>query len=176
MSLDLKLIEKAKAYAIGIHTKRNQLYGKKPYSFHLQGVVDNVYKYIEYIDPEYRTAVIMAAWCHDTLEDTGESFNDVMKVIGMRAAGIVFNVTDEQGLDRLEKQLKTMPKLMRDDLAIFVKICDRLSNSSHSKHDKPSMYNKYKKEHILFKYVLDRKDMYTDMWDELENIFNEETK
>jgi len=176
MSLDLALIQKAKEYAIGIHTKRNQKYGNKPYDFHLQGVVDYVYKYLDYIDPTYHTAVICAAWCHDVLEDTGESFNDVKDVIGYFAAKIVFNVTDENGLDRLEKQLKTLPKIMRCEFSTYTKMCDRLSNGNHSKNNKHSMFNKYKKEHILFKYVLDRKNMYKDMWDELENIFNEKTK
>jgi len=168
------LVDIAKEYAISKHKEKNNLYGDLPYEIHLQNVVNTALNYIELVDERYRDSVVAACWCHDILEDTDQSFNDIKEKLGYHVADLVFIVTDELGRNRIERALQTYLKIMRSNLGTFIKLCDRISNASTSKNNKHPMFNKYKKEHILFKYALYKKGIYEEMWNELEKIFNEE--
>ncbi len=59
-----KMINKAKLFALEKHA--GQMYGNKPYEYHLQGVVDNLTSRDE--------EVIAIAWLHDIMEDTTVGF------------------------------------------------------------------------------------------------------
>lgn len=111
-----------------------------------------------------------AIWCHDLAEDCRENYNDLRKVIGDRAARVVMNVTNEIGDDRMERSLKTYPKIMRDALAIYVKCCDRYANTQFSKDSGSGMYEKYRKEYVMFRYVLKKDGMYPELWEALDKL------
>jgi hypothetical protein len=152
------------------HKRVNQTYDGLPYHVHLQDVVKFAKKYIHLIPMEYRRDVIVASWGHDLMEDTGLSYNDVVKKLGKRAADIIYAVSNEKGHDRNERANdKYYQGIREDELALFVKLCDRLSNLTQSKKEGHGMYKRYMKELPHFKEEL-YNGKYQEMWDELENI------
>jgi (p)ppGpp synthase/HD superfamily hydrolase len=152
------------------HRRVNQTYGGLPYHVHLENVVKFVKKYINLIPEQYHRDVILAAWGHDLIEDTGLTFNNIVKVLGRRVANIIYAVSNEKGHDRDERANdKYYSGIINDDLALFVKLCDRLSNLTQSKKDGHGMYKKYMQELPHFKEKL-YNGMYQKMWDELEDI------
>lgn len=173
----MNLLKTAEEYAVATHKKVGQTYGNDPYDFHLRAVVEVAKRYLHlYIDPKYHDEVLAACWCHDIMEDTGESYNDVAKMLGCNVADYVITVTDEIGKNRKEKALRTYLKIMNSYQGTFIKLCDRIANSTNSKNNKHSMFNKYKKEHTLFEYALKKNGEFIEMWDCLNKLFNEETK
>lgn len=163
----------AKYWAIRCHAAANHIYGDHlPYSYHLQMAATFAKKYLDIIPEEDRVAVISAAWCHDTIEDARQTYNDVKKVIGEKAADIVYAVTNEKGKTREERandkyynEMKLVPN------AVFVKLCDRLANATYSRETNSSMINKYRKEQPHFEEML-YDERYKDMFDELNEILN----
>ncbi len=159
----------ALAYASGIHRAHNCLYDGQPYSVHLEHVWDiaNQYAYLCQIPGEEQPHVFAAAACHDLIEDTTTSYNDLVKEIGVKAADIVYNVSNELGKNRQERALKTYPKIASCSLSTFVKLCDRLANIRYSSRSGSSMFEKYKKEHRQFKEQLEKQEHFK-LWLEIE--------
>jgi (p)ppGpp synthase/HD superfamily hydrolase len=91
-----------------------------------------------------------------------------------RIASIVLAVSNERGWDKKEILFKTLPKIWKDYLAIFVKLCDRIANTTNSKngYDKLSsvLYKRYKHEYPVFRYALKNNDQYFEMWEELDRL------
>ena len=162
-------IIKAHIYALEKH--KSQKYGDKvPYSLHLTYVVEMANKFLHYVPEEFKEAVIIACWLHDSLEDAGISYNDIVKLFGKTIADIVYSVTNELGHDRTEKAALTLPKTAKNRLGVFVKLCDKMTNTLYSKLQQSSMHIKYTKEHEAFKEALYKKGEYEDMWIALEEI------
>ena len=154
------------------HKRVNQLYDGLPYSVHLIEVIKFVNKYIHLIPESYRYIVILAAWGHDLIEDTGLTFNDVKKELGEDVAELIFILSNEKGKNRSERANdKYYEGIRNNPLANFIKICDRLANMNYSYIYGGTMINKYKKELPHFKSSI-YNDMYDEMWNELENIEN----
>ena len=118
--------------------------------------------------------VIAAAWAHDLIEDAQVSYNDVKINIGQEAADIAYDVTDELGKNRRERSLMTLPKIAKNPLAIYVKLADRISNTTYSKENGTPMYKMYKKEYPFFRASLKLKrgygDKYPEMWAWLDKL------
>lgn len=155
----------------------NKTYGYNvPYSVHLIHVVSVVQKFLHLIPPKHREAVIVAAWLHDVGEDAGISFNKIKKRFGEDVANIVYCVTNELGRNRSEKAIKTYPKTAENRLAVFVKLADRIANTSHSKmtyHPKENtMYETYVKEFDYFYEILHNPGEYEEMWTYLESFID----
>ncbi len=167
--MSMNISERAKAYAEKCHRETNHLYDGKPYTHHLEMVVD-VAEYFSYlIAPEHYHEVIAACWCHDVIEDTRQTYNDVKKELNETVANIAYALTNEKGRTRKERAnsdyyygIKATP------YAVFVKVCDRIANTKYSKVSGSSMLKKYQQEHndfvdslydakydILFKELLD---------------------
>lgn len=141
-------IEAAKEYAFACHKAVNQTYDYKPYSFHLEMVVDYAIKYIWLMEPNMALDVICACYCHDLIEDARCTYNDVKAATNETVAELVYAVTNEKGKNRKER---ASAKYYADmiacgDEAVFVKLCDRLANISYSVSIKSDMVNAYKKE------------------------------
>lgn len=166
-------LEEIKNLAINKHNQPSdcQRYGNAPYSKHLEDVVNVKKQYQYYLKIEDSDDVEMACWLHDTIEDTDITIDVVENVSNKRVASIVFKVTNERGENRKVKNFKTYPKIWDDDLAIFVKLCDRIANTRNSKESGHSMFDKYKKEYPIFKYALKVRNLYSDMWQELDNLY-----
>lgn len=167
-----KLIEKSKEYSFKKHNLPSdcQRYGAEPYSIHLESVVDNIEKYLYLIDGDCHIDVVSAGYLHDSIEDTDTSPRKLVEIFNERIADIVFRVTNERGFDRKEKNFKTYPKIWVSDLAIFVKMCDRISNTKNSKSTGHGMYKVYKEEYPIFRYALKVRGLYKEMWNELDKL------
>ena len=75
------------------------------------------------------TAVLAAAFLHDTVEDTETTFAELTGQFGARISGIVAEVTDDKSLpkaDRKERQVEHAPHLSRE--ARLVKLADKICN------------------------------------------------
>ena len=68
---------------------------------------------------------IQAAWLHDTIEDTGATYDDIAEKFGKRVADIVSEVTNKPHLKKSEKEAYMSNKLehLSDD-SLLVKLCD----------------------------------------------------
>jgi len=187
MREQLGLIERAKAFAIGLHNKCGQTYNGGPYEFHLQMVVDRVRKNIKYvhahpffgknvdidrntgslISVNYAEAVEAAAWCHDIVEDCGITKNDLIEATSQLVADIVFGVSDDLEIDRIGRRLLTLARTRRNALCVFVKTCDLTSNTSFSKESGSGMYKKYKREYPTVRLALKKADAKAEDWPEI---------
>lgn len=168
------IVYTARAFATTAHDDAGTSYAGDSYSKHLKLVVKVASEYILSLPIQgHSDEVIAACWCHDLIEDAHLSYNDVQAIIGTFAADIVIDVTDEIGKNRKEKALKTYVKIRKSTFATFVKLCDRIANSEHSKHDSPDMFKMYKKEYVIFKYALKQGHTFGRMWERLDKCYNE---
>jgi (p)ppGpp synthase/HD superfamily hydrolase len=147
--------------------------GDKPYTFHLRTVADTVLKWGTLYLPYGASleAVVIAAWLHDYLEDCikVEGWDAARKMLveefGEEVAEICWCVTDEPGKNRKERHLATYPKIRSNQLAVFLKLCDRVSNVGAG--GKTAMYLK---EHAEFKMALYREGEFEPLWQHLEAL------
>ena len=170
------IVEKVKKYSFKKHDLPSecQRYGNNPYSIHLNNVVIVIKRYLYLLDKDVHDDVVASGWGHDLIEDTDTSPRNLVEIFNERIADIVFRVTNERGFDRKEKNFKTYPKIWVNDLAIFVKLCDRISNTDNSKKTGHRMYAVYKDEYPVFRYALKVRSLYQDMWEELDKLYDYE--
>jgi (p)ppGpp synthase/HD superfamily hydrolase len=116
-----RLLErKAENYAIKKHAL--QMYGEKPYSYHLKAVVGMVKTRMKG-DPMLSTYVAVA-WLHDVLEDTPTTFEELEREFGLAIAYSVLKLTkvEDVGYEFY------MQDIIDHAIARQVKICDTMSN------------------------------------------------
>jgi len=172
------LLEKAKEYAFNKHDlpSESQRYGNAPYSKHINDVLNKATEYIYYINENDKEDVLSACALHDTIEDTDTSPAKLSTTFNNRIADLVLRVSNERGWSRKEKNFKTYPKIWQSDLAIFIKLCDRISNTFNSKNSDDEkgkrMYKLYVEEYPIFRYALKIKNLYSNMWNELDELNN----
>lgn len=164
-------------YAFRLHASVNHKYDNKPYSVHLNGVVDVVKRYLYLIPEKYHFVVICAAYLHDTIEDCRVTYNDILKITNKMIANIVYAVSNEKGKSRKERaNVKYYTDIKDTEFATFIKLADRIANIEYSKKTKSRMYDVYLKENEHFinsLYVVNTE--YQDMFDYLKS-FNEKTE
>lgn len=162
------ITEISKRYAIKCHKSTNHKYGKHPYKYHLKMSVDFGMKYLYLIDNTFKDIVISALWCHDTIEDTRQTFNNVRVATNTSIAELVYAVTNEKGKNRKERANKKYYEGIKNTkYATFIKLCDRLANIKHSKDTNSKMIEAYRKENDYFTLML-YDEKYKDMFDEIE--------
>lgn len=184
-------------WCIEQHRETNHYYDRYlPYEFHLRMVVqayqdfkhllpkelltreDSVYhNSFETVD-ETHSAIELACWGHDLIEDTRVSYNDVRQRLGFNAAEIIFAVSNEKGKNRKERANDKYYEGIRNTPgAVFVKLCDRIANVQYSKMTKSRMFEMYKKENQEFISQLGRMEpaqqAYEPMFKYLNNLFND---
>lgn len=130
----------------------NQFYDEHPYSFHL-AMTAGVAK-----DHDLSLEVIIACWLHDTIEDCRVSFHELKELFGDAVAELVYCVTDELGRNRKERKAKTYPKILANEKALQLKLCDRIANFSHALTTKSRHLEMYRKEYPEFRAALYSKD------------------
>ena len=135
-------LERAMMVAGLAHT--NQTYDMYPYTYHIKSVIEIAQEL------GYDHTIQVACALHDAIEDDGVSYNDIKRGFGEEVAEIVFAVTDELGRNRVERKMKTYPKIKANWKATVVKICDRIANASHSKEYSPKKFTMYQDEHEDF--------------------------
>jgi (p)ppGpp synthase/HD superfamily hydrolase len=165
-----KLITTAKEYAIKCHKDTNHIYDKWPYEYHLRRVYDYAIKYIHLIPEKDKDLVLASCWTHDLIEDCRQTYNDIKEKCGEKIADITYALTNEKGKTRYERANEKYYEGIRSTpRAVFVKICDRLSNVSYSKLNNSSMLKVYKKQHNHFTREL-YCEYFDDMFKELEEL------
>ena len=139
-----KVIGQIKASAHQLHEHVNQTYDKvHPYGFHLDMVVQSVYRYGYEVCASERDVLplFFGTYFHDSIEDARLTYNDVKKSAqrwmdedqAYMAAEIVYALTNDKGRTRAERAGERYYQGIRETpYAPFVKLADRLANISYS--------------------------------------------
>lgn len=163
------MIDQARKYAIKCHRDASHLYDGLPYWNHLYAVVGVAERFGHLIPQESWETVISSCWCHDVIEDTRQTYNDVKAATNEQVAEIVYALTNEKGKNRKERAnakyyfgIKTTP------FATFVKMCDRIANVEYSIQTGSRMYEVYQKEREFAATLYDRH--YLEMFEHLQDL------
>ena len=116
----------------------DQMYGDKPYSYHLLQVLDKV--------QEESLVVRLTAILHDVLEDTDATYLEVAQAFGFDVAVAVLLLTKTGGMsyDDYIERIRSNP------VALIVKIADTLCNLTQShKEGNLKRIRKYSKQMYL---------------------------
>jgi (p)ppGpp synthase/HD superfamily hydrolase len=152
-----------KEFALAQHRAVNQKYdGYLPYEFHLTLVAKTAEDFLAKLirggmDIGSREAniILNAAWCHDVLEDTHTTYNNLVEAIGEESADIVYAVTNEKGKTRAERANdKYYEGIRNTEYAVFVKLCDRIANVTYGKLFGGGLYSMYQREQEKFEEKL----------------------
>jgi len=165
------------AFAIEAHHNTCHTYDGKPYSLHLAMVAYYAQKYIHLIPERLHADIIAACWLHDTIEDTRNTYDNIINISNKFIADIVYSVTNKKGRTRSERADDEYYKdIVNTPFASFVKLCDRLANVKYSVETNSRMLNVYRKENenFLKKLIIEPNDkIYADMISELHNLLYE---
>lgn len=163
----MNVVESAILLALEAH--KGQRYGDSPYSKHLSDVAKVLLQFGILTE-----TVCAAAWLHDTLEDTDLTREQIEASCGARVAEIVWRVTDEPGVSRKERKVKTLPKIAADPEAIIVKLADRIANVAESQSNNPGLLAMYRREYPGFAAALREKSPVAakPMWAWLDAALN----
>jgi len=160
----MNTLYKAQRFAREAH--KGQKYGKHRYTYHLSKVCHEVEFFA------FPRKLMVAAWLHDTLEDTKTTKKDLEKSFGKDITDLVWAVTDEPGKNRKERMQKTLPKIKKAGFfAIALKLCDRIANVKASiRGINPKKLAMYKKEYPVFRQYLYEPTMIPAMWKTLDDL------
>jgi ribosomal protein S18 acetylase RimI-like enzyme len=148
-------VEAARAYATACHAAVNQRYDDQPYSFHLGMVADMARTFQELLPSEQREVAVAGAWVHDVIEDARQTYNDVVKAVGVEVAEVAYALTNEKGRTRGERANDRYYEGIKESpVAWFVKVCDRLANVTHAADRGGRMVEVYRKEYAEFRAKL----------------------
>jgi len=129
---------------------RNQKYGNEPYHNHLEAVVTRL-KGIGITDED----VWCAAWLHDTIEDTGTTFDEIYQRFGRSVAIMVSSLSKDTSLLKKEKERQYIEQLKNAPWqAQLIKLCDMSSNLKELKN---SSWSKSKKTKYVKKKLYNLK-------------------
>lgn len=158
-------VKQARAFAVQAHG--DQMYGDKPYVFHLDQVVELLQNYGE--DAQ------IAGYLHDAVEDTSVTVEDVAHVFGQFIADCVDLVSDSPGPDRKTRKAKTYARLAKvqgeNELALVVKAADRLANVRRCvTENNRKLLGVYKQEQPVFFRAAYRPGLCEEFWRELRQL------
>ena len=157
------MIDKARSFAIAAHG--DQRYGDHPYSYHLHTVAE--------LARPFGDEACAIAYLHDVVEDTQVTIDQVKNEFGELISNCVAILTDEPGANRKERKQKTYAK-MSDvtgelELALIVKVCDRLANvAACVKVSKRELLAKYKEEQRVFRSSVYGPSLCDELWADIE--------
>lgn len=166
-------VEQAREYSISCHRATNHTYGdNEPYAVHLHMVASFVKQFYHLLPQDLRETALCVAYTHDVIEDCRQTYNDVKEALGFETAEATYALTNEKGKNRAERANSIYYEGIRaNQVAHFVKICDRLANAQYSKDKKSSMLKAYRHENDKFKQELYTPE-YDEMFKELELILS----
>ncbi|HSV52314.1 MAG TPA: HD domain-containing protein, partial [Burkholderiaceae bacterium] len=161
-------LDRARAYAIEMHGA--QMYGLRPYAYHLDAVAGLLAPY-----GEEAQAV---GYLHDVVEDTPATVAQVRSRFGAVVAACVALLTDEPGANRKERKAKTYAKLAKvtgeEELALLVKTADRLANVRECVADaNGELWRMYRGEHAIFRSSAYRAGLCDPLWSELDELLTD---
>ncbi|MHA1380402.1 MAG: HD domain-containing protein [Candidatus Helarchaeota archaeon] len=120
-------INKAIKFAKEKHKNQRRKYGlREPYVEHPFRVVIILKNYTDDED------TIIAAYLHDTIEDTKTTYNEILNEFGIRVANFVNELTsDKRKASEMGKAAYLVEKMNKmSGSAFLIKLCDRLDNVS----------------------------------------------
>ena len=130
---------RAREFALKAHG--SQMYGDRPYAYHLEMVANTVR------ENGGTHNQIIAAWLHDTIEDTDATPETIEALFGTEVAHLVWAVTSV-GETRQEQMESTIAKLRETPEARLIKLADRYCNVSCCiAEGKLNLLKMYSKEH-----------------------------
>lgn len=159
-------IQAAQAFASVKH--EGQKYGEEPYTKHLAHVAE-VLRRFKFDDEDLQ----VAAWLHDSVEDTDATLTQIEMMFGRRVADIVGRVTNEPGKNRKERHAKTYPKIQKSMDATTLKLADRIANVENSIETATKQLGMYRKEHESFKALLHKDGVHDAMWRHLDFLIGD---
>ena len=165
--MDTLAIKAAQAFASVKH--KGQKYGQNdPYTKHLAHVAEVLRRF------KFNTEDLqVAAWLHDTVEDTDATVSQIETMFGRKVADIVGRVTNEPGKNRKERHAKTYPKIQASLDATTLKLADRIANMEVSVEDSSTQLEMYRKEHKAFKSLLYKPGVHDGMWRHLDFLIGD---
>jgi (p)ppGpp synthase/HD superfamily hydrolase len=148
------LIGFARDFASITHAQTGQTYDGKPYSAHLEDVVEVLMRF-----GETDKVTLAAGYLHDVVEDAGVKISTIEDLFGPKVATLVGALTDEPGANRKERKAATYPKIRATPGAVMLKLADRIANLENGlKTKNKRMVLMYSKEHFGFEMALRRLD------------------
>lgn len=167
-----KIGNAAQAFALSKHGP--QAHGCLQIGEHLAEVVKNVRKYyshhVNILDLEQ---VCAAAWCHDLVEDTDVTSDDIADMFGDHIGNLVELLTDKAGKNRLERHLRTYHMIRTNPDAVLIKLCDRLHNHARSIQYGERYAKMYLDEYLRFKFALYKPGQFDALWADLDNQYKQ---
>lgn len=146
-----QIVLKAEKFAKEKHQRVNQFYGILPYSYHLDMLFEIGNKYLHLLPSENQYLALASCFTHDLIEDARVTYNDLKKELNEEIAEITFLLTTEKGRTREERaNEKYYEGIRSNNIATFVKLCDRIANAEHSAKEGSDMFSKYEKENSKF--------------------------
>jgi len=139
-------IKKAIQFGAQKHKGQVRKFDGKPYFGHPTRVAETIKKITKDKD------VIIAAYLHDTVEDTETTVEELVKTFNKRVAALVKELTTVMGPadNKAEYLLKKMNSMSKE--ALLIKLADRLDNVSDFPTAPEKFVKKYSKE---THYILD---------------------
>jgi GTP diphosphokinase / guanosine-3',5'-bis(diphosphate) 3'-diphosphatase len=122
----VQLILSAARFAAEKHAQqRRKSENGEPYFNHLLEVAE----LIAASSPELDVELMMAAFLHDTVEDTGVTLQELEQRFGKDVAALVAEVTDDKSLPKeIRKQLQVEHTPDKSPRAQTLKLADKISN------------------------------------------------
>lgn len=126
------------AHNFAIKAHGEQRYGDRPYVYHLNAVC-----HVAYQAGLGSTPVAVAAYLHDTIEDTATTQDDVCNAFGSFVAELVWAVTGT-GPTRADRLASACIKIIEfGESAVNLKLCDRIANVEESARTSPRLFAMY---------------------------------
>lgn len=159
-------------FAKASHDGTNQTYDDGTYfENHILVVFYFGLKFIHLIPEDKQVAVLCGLLCHDVIEDCRVTFNELVKVIGLTGAMISYACTNNRGKTREERANDEYYRgINNTPFAEYVKVCDRLGNTSSSVATGHGMAKKYAKEFGHFRAKVQRDLEFSEMWHHLKHL------
>lgn len=161
------MLDEARSFALAAHG--SQMYGNRPYAFHLEAVVG-------LLSP-YGDEARIIGYLHDVVEDTAVSEDEVRERFGARVAECVRLLTDAPGANRTERKAATYARLAEvtagsaGELSLVVKAADRLANVRCCVADpQPARWQVYRQEQAAFRRAAYRAGLCEPLWAELDSL------
>ena len=165
------MLNKSRKYAYHCHNSTNHTYDGHSYTFHLNMVDDVAVRFLHLIPEDKHQIVRSACYCHDTIEDCRQTYNDVKLATSIEVAEIVYALTNEKGKTRKERaNAQYYAGIKENELATFVKLCDRIANTEHSINTGSRMLKMYSKENPAFMEAI-KNPKFQEMFNYLEKLY-----
>jgi len=148
----MNIVERAKEFAIKAHN--TQKYGKMPYEYHLQQVVNKLMLWRDYDSFRITDEMLAAAWLHDVLEDTPVTHSQLYQEFGDTVTTICYLLNKNNSLPYDFDYPKYIKEIKLCYESKIVKMADTIANLEVSiLSGELKRVNKYSKQLALLTEV-----------------------